>query len=88
MVFEFTVADFPQMNLNDLISIMKILINVDVSKIPKTNINGFILGFGHIKAFLDSYYEYLAITYINLAIVIKRTTKVPQALMKAILNIS
>lgn len=31
---EFTIANFPLMNLSDLISINNILINVDVSKIP------------------------------------------------------
>lgn len=33
--FEFSIADFPLMNLNDLISVTKILINVNVSKIHK-----------------------------------------------------
>ena len=86
--FEFSVADFSLMNLNDLISITNILINLDVSKIPETNRNDFILGFGHIKAFLDSYYEYLAITDNDLVIAIKKTVKVPQTLAKAKLNIN
>ena len=88
MDFEFTIDDFPLMNLNDHISITKILINEDVSKIPKSNRNDFIIGFGHSKAFLESYYEYIAITNNDLALAIKKNVKVPQTLAKAKFNIN
>lgn len=77
MLFEFIVADFPLMNLNDHIIVTKILSYVDVTKIIETNNDPFIVSFAHIKTFLDSYYKYLAITYIDLALFINKTLKVP-----------
>ena len=46
--FEFMVFYFLLKNMDDLISITKFLINMDVSMIPETNRNDFILGFCHI----------------------------------------
>ena len=51
VAFGFTRADFPLMNLNDLINVAKILSNVDVSKLQMTNKEDFLLGFAHIKLF-------------------------------------
>lgn len=82
VAFEFTIAYFPMMNLNDLITVKKILCNVDVSKVAQENRNAFIIGFAHIKTFLDSYYDYLAIKYIDLAMAVNKTSKVPQSLLK------
>lgn len=75
------------MNLNDLIMVMKILTIVDVSKIAKTNKDDFVIGFANVKAFLNRYYDYLAITDIDLALAINKTSKVPQCLLKVKLNI-
>lgn len=75
------------MNLNNLITISKILCIVDVLKVVDENRHAFILGYGQIKAFLDCYYEYLAITDIDLALAINKTSKVPQSLLKGMMNI-
>lgn len=75
------------MNLNDLITLSKMLSNVDILKKAETNRNALVIGFGHAKAFLDSYYEYLAITDIDLTLAINKTSKVPQPLLKGRMNI-
>lgn len=87
VVFEFTIADFPLMNLNDFTTVTKILRVVDVSKITETNKDDFVNGFAYIKSFLDRYYDYLAIIVIDLSLAIKKTSKVPQSLLKGKLNI-
>lgn len=56
-------------------------------KITESNKDDFVIGFYHIKAFLDSYYDCLAITYIDLALEINKTSKVPQSILKGKLNI-
>lgn len=66
------------MNLNELITVPKILNVVDVSKITETNKDDFFfIGYAHLKAFLDSYYDYLAIIDIDLALAMNKTLKVP-----------
>ncbi|CAH1453467.1 unnamed protein product [Lactuca virosa] len=88
VAFEFTIAYFPLINLNDLITVTKILSNVDVSKITETNKDNFIIGFTHIKVFTGNYYDYLAIIDIELATTVKKPLKVPQSLLRGKLNIN
>lgn len=82
VTFDFFVADFPLMNLNDLINVTKILSHVDVSKLQKHKKDDFFIGFAHIKAFIDNHYDCLAVTDIELAIAVNRTSKVPQLMLK------
>lgn len=65
------------MNLNDLVIVSNISSNVDISKVAETSKHAFVIGFGYINAFLDSYYEYLAITDIDLSLAINMTSNVP-----------
>lgn len=68
MAFEFTIAGFPLINLNDLIIVSDILGNMGASKVTKENKHAFILGCAHIKAFLECYFDYLAISDIDQSI--------------------
>lgn len=87
VVLELTIAYIPLRNLNDLIIVSKILCNVDTSKVAEENSDVFVLGYAHIKALLDCYYKYLAITDIDLSKAINKSSKVPQSLLKGKLNI-
>ena len=73
------------MNLNDLITFTMITSNVNVSKLTETNNGDFIIGFAHTMVFLDNYY--LEITNIELALAVKKPSKVPQSLPKGKINI-
>ncbi|CAI9294637.1 unnamed protein product [Lactuca saligna] len=63
-------------------NILRVLSNVDVMKLPEKNQDDFLIGVAHIKVFIDNYYDFLAITDIELAIAINKTSKVPQSLLK------
>lgn len=76
VAFEFTIADFPLMSLNDLITITNILCDVDTSQVAEENQNAFIIGYAQNKAFIDLYYSYMAETNIDLAMAINKTSKV------------
>lgn len=54
VVCEFSVPDFPLMNLNNLVNVTSILINVDVLKLAKDKMDDFRIDFAHIKVFIDS----------------------------------
>ena len=84
MAFDFSVVDFPLMNLNDLINVVKILSTVDVSKLQVNNKDDFLIGFARIKVFIDNYYECLAVMNIELAMAVTRTSKVPQLTLKGL----
>lgn len=77
VVCEFLVANFPLMNLNNLVIVTSILSNVHVTKLPENNKDDFLIGFTHMKVFIDSYYDCLSITYTELSMDIKKTLKVP-----------
>ena len=47
--FEFSVADFPLMNLYDLLIVAKILKSVDVLKLHITNKEDFMIRFAHLR---------------------------------------
>ncbi|CAI9259193.1 unnamed protein product [Lactuca saligna] len=86
--FEFTIADFLLMKLNDLIMFTNILSNVDVSKIIENNKDDLIISFAHIKFFIDNYYDFLEITDIELALTIKKPLKSPQSFLRGKININ
>lgn len=64
------------MNLSDLISVARILSGVDVSKLQVNKKEGFLLGFADIKLFIDDYYDCIALTNMELALVIGKQTNV------------
>ena len=61
VVVYFSIADFPLMNLNDLIQVANILKDMDASKLQVTSKEVLHLGLGHIKLFIDNYYDCLAV---------------------------
>lgn len=75
------------MNLNNLITMTKILSQVHRSQIPKENCDALIIGYGHIKAFIDCYYSYLAEKDIDLAMTINKSSKVPKLFLRGNINI-
>lgn len=77
VAFKFTIKYFPLMNVNDLITVSKILCHIDYSKVAEENRDAFIIGYAHNNTFLDYYYEYLVITNIGLAMEINKASKVP-----------
>ena len=79
---DFSVVDFPLMNMNDLINVANILRSVDVSKLQVNNKEDFLIGLAHIKLFIDKYYDCLALTDVQLAIAMGCQVKVPLLLLK------
>ena len=77
VVCDFSIADFPLMNLSDLINVTKILSSIDVSNLQVNNKDDFLMGFTHIKIFIDNYYDCLVVNEIKLAMVVNRISKVP-----------
>ena len=63
--FDFSVVDFPIMNLHDLIVVAMIMNNVNVLKLQVTSKEDFLIGFAHLKNFIDGYYGALSLTDIE-----------------------
>lgn len=82
VVFEITIIDFPLMNLSDLITMTKILSQVDKSQILEENQVSLVVRHTNIKAFTDCYSPYFPETDIDLAMAINKTSKVPKALLR------
>ena len=81
--FDFSIANFPIMNVNKLITVAKILNGIDESKLQGTNKEDYLLGLAHIKLFIDNYYDCLALTDVELALTIGKEINVPQSLLKS-----
>lgn len=73
------------MNLNDLITITKILGDVSKSQVQDKAL--YIIGYGHIKSFLDCYFAHLALKNVDLSTVFNKKSKVSKALLKGKLKI-
>lgn len=73
------------MNVNDLITTAKLIGDLSKSQIPDKAM--YIVGYRHIKAFLDAYFSHLSLTDIDLSIAFNKNSKVPKALLKGKLNI-
>lgn len=58
VAFDFTITNFPLMNLYDLIT--------------EENKKAFVIGYAYIKVFLDFYFHYLAITDVDLAMTLTK----------------
>ena len=82
VAFDFSVADFPLINLHDLLCVAKILKFVNVSQLQVTNKDDFLLGFTHIKGFIDGYYGALSLTDIELATTFRKQIYVPQSMLR------
>lgn len=84
VLFDFNIAEFPLMNLNDLITIT---ISWEIWVNPKIKDKAlYIIGYGHIKIFLDRYYAYLALIKIDLSTSANKKLKVLNALLEGKIN--
>lgn len=86
VLFDFTIGDFPLINLNDLITITKIMGNIHKHQVQDKP--SYIIGYGHTKSFLDYYTANLALTKFELANVFNKNSKVPKSLLKGKFNIN
>lgn len=68
VAFDFSIVDFPLINLHELIYVARILKGVHVSKLQMSNKECFPIGFAHIKLFIDNYYDCLAMKDVDLAL--------------------
>ncbi|KAL7604851.1 hypothetical protein Lser_V15G19577 [Lactuca serriola] len=75
--YDFTIADFPLMNCNDLIQVALILKHMEENKLKGSETDVFKVGFAHVKTFIDNYFDCLALTDEELANVLGREVKVP-----------
>lgn len=82
-IFEFTITYFPLMNIIYLITI-SIFCDVEPSQIDEDKRKPFAIGYGHIKAFIDFYYDSLAVIEIDIAMAMNMTSKVPKSLLKVL----
>ena len=64
------------------LNVTKILSTIDVSKLQLNNKDDFMIGFAHIKVFINNYYDCLFVIDIELALAVNRNSKVPQSMMK------
>lgn len=85
--FDFSVANFPLMNLNDLIQLARILKGIDAMKLQGTSKDEYPLGLAHIKLFIDNYYDCLALTDVELALAMGKEITVHQSLLKSQANL-
>ena len=65
--FDYSIVDFPLMNLHDLITVAKILKDIGESKLQGTSKEDYLLVLAHIKPFIDNYFDCLALTIVKLA---------------------
>ncbi|CAI9300099.1 unnamed protein product [Lactuca saligna] len=56
---------------------------VDVSKLQVMNKEDFLIGFAHLKVFIDGYYGSLALTGFELALTLGKHVTVPQSMLKS-----
>ncbi|KAL7609165.1 hypothetical protein Lser_V15G10960 [Lactuca serriola] len=75
--YDFTVAEFPLMNCNDLIQVALILKHMEENNLKGSETDVFKVGFAHVKTFIDNYFDCLALTDEELANVLGREVKVP-----------
>ena len=78
-ICEFTIADFPLMNLYDLLLVALLLKDKSFSYLQNTEPEEFKLGVAHIKIFIENYYECLALTDVELATTKGMEIKSPMA---------
>lgn len=77
MAMDLTIADFPLMNLNDLIIVARILKGMDVLNLQMTSKEDFLIEFAHIKLFINNYYDCLAMIDVELYLAMGRQVTVP-----------
>ncbi|CAI9292605.1 unnamed protein product [Lactuca saligna] len=83
---EFTIADFPLMNLNDLINLEKLIGDINNDQILEKAT--YIIGYGRLKNFIDCYFAYIALTDFALATAYKKKWKNPNSKLREDLNIN
>lgn len=82
VAFNFSVADFPLINLNDLISVARILKGVDISNLQMKNKEEFLIRYVDIMLFIDNYYDFLPLIDVELALAKGKQVSVPQSMLK------
>lgn len=82
---KFTIADFPVMNLNYLITITKILGDVNNDKVQDRASN--IIGYSHTKSFIYYYFPHLELTNFEFSTSSKKNPKFPNSILKGKMNI-
>lgn len=85
VLFDFTSDEFPLMNLNDLITIMKIMGNLGNNEVKYKTL--YIIGYIHINGFLDCYLAHLALTDYEFTTAFNKNSKVPKSLLKLKINV-
>lgn len=75
-------ANFPPLKLKDFINVTRILSSANFSKLQENNKDDLLIVFAYIKVFIANYYDCLSIRCIELEMAVKRTSKVPQSLLK------
>lgn len=66
---------------------VKTLGEMDKSHVHEKYHTSFIIGNGYIKSFIDCYYAYIVVTYIDLSMEVNKRSKVPKTLLIGKLNI-
>lgn len=85
LVCEFTIVAFPLMNPNDLITLLKIMGELDNNHL--TDISTYIIVYGHIKSSIDCCFHYLGLSNFEFAIANKKKTKNLNTYLREDLNI-
>lgn len=80
---DFSIPDFPLINLNDLIPVTLILKDIYEMKLQVTSNEVLRLGIGHIKIFIENYYDCLALTDVELSTALGKEVKVDMVVVKS-----
>ena len=80
VLFHFTIADFPLINLNDLITIAKIM--GDLNNYQVLDRSSYIIGYSHIKSFIDFYFDHLGLIDSEFVSSFIKKPKVPKSMSR------
>lgn len=82
-LYKFTIVDFPLMNLNDLITVTKIMGDMNNDRVQDKA--SYIIRYSHIKSFV-CYYAHLSLTDFEFPTTFNKKLKVPMSIFKGNLN--
>lgn len=85
---DFSVVDFPLMNLHDILVVALIMKSVDVLKLQVTSKEDFMNSFGLLKVFIEGYFSSLALSDVELAKVMGKEVEFPQTILMTKANIN
>lgn len=84
-LYKFTIVDFPLMNLNDLITVTKIMGDMNNDRVQDKA--SYIIRYSHIKSFINCYFVRLTLRDYKFTTSFKKKSKVPESISKGKLNI-